>query len=470
MAKIQIYESQVAQQPVDAGQVEPSLFTGGGEMMREQAQALEEINQQYKKIRDVNETTKASVELQTALTNLEARSVDDNDFSEQRQAIYQREAEDALNKSALKITDSQLRNQFLLKGQLTSRSTVSNVKATFRKKQIDDTLNSAFIAIESYYTKFIEEADSQQALIYQNDALEIVERLYANDIITAEKARTERDRINDKWTKDRHKQQVMEMVTTDPEQAEQALLENKFPELSAVERDTFLNLAQRRKEQIAKDKVRQEENIRKDNAVNLSRVFSKNGLESIDPAVMYSLVEQGKLGMSFADAVMQAKFNPIDPDELDKTEQGFYKAIDAMFEIDNIEPAQRENLLVKRVEDFLNSSSEGKINQSQLNILTNFLLNGNEEKNNWLKNLVENGKTLAGFMPPFSLIKNLMSFMDRVNKGEEPRKVANETLINTTKEVNPYLKDIPEKGKIFIDPVSGIKRRVFPDGSYEDVQ
>jgi len=470
MAKIQIYESQVAQQPVDAGQVEPSLFTGGGAMMREQAQALEEINQQYKKIRDVNETTKASVELQTALTNLEARSVDDNDFSEQRQAIYQREAEDALNKSALKITDSQLRNQFLLKGQLTSQSTVSNVKATFRKKQIDDTLNSAFIAIESYYTKFIEEADSQQALIYQNDALEIVERLYANDIITAEKARTERDRITDKWTKDRHKQQVMEMVTTDPEQAEQALLENKFPELSAVERDTFLNLAQRRKEQIAKDKVRQEENIRKDNAVNLSRVFSKNGLESIDPAVMYSLVEQGKLGMSFADAVMQAKFNPIDPDELDKTEQGFYKAIDAMFEIDNIEPAQRENLLVKRVEDFLNFSSEGKINQSQLNILTNFLLNGNEEKNNWLKNLVENGKTLAGFMPPFSLIKNLMSFMDRVNKGEEPRKVANETLINTTKEVNPYLKDIPEKGKIFIDPVSGIKRRVFPDGSYEDVQ
>jgi hypothetical protein len=193
MAKIQIYESQVAQQPVDAGQVEPSFFTGGGAMMREQAQALEEINQKFKQIRDLKEITKNSTDMDIEFDKLNERmSTDPNADID----VYRKEAVDIRNKYATQITDEASRIKFSGYADKSLSDTTIKMNALHRENEVQAQQYETLRRLDELRLKHI--GGDKTA---RDEALQLLQNNVSAGIMNAAVATKARVGIEEDWQK-----------------------------------------------------------------------------------------------------------------------------------------------------------------------------------------------------------------------------------------------------------------------------
>jgi len=194
--QIPYYESNVSIKPMDAGQMDSGLFQQGTPI-KEVSDTLNNINEQFKRLRDVRETTAAETDFKLKLNDIETRAANDPDFD--NAGKYQGEIDQAISEHSGKITNPEYRMKAEGAFRLNGLSTLGNIQAGQRKRQIEAAQDETFRGLGVWENAYVHSQSQADKDLAKNSAYSLIDGGVSAGVISAEKAAQLREHINSQW-------------------------------------------------------------------------------------------------------------------------------------------------------------------------------------------------------------------------------------------------------------------------------
>ena len=469
MAKIAEYNTKVSPSQGQAMQTELSLYTSGGKMVSEVAGQLEGITQKFYDMKVQRDTMKASTDTQTALNQAEVAAANDPDpdnFEQHKQNINS-----IVTNSGAGISDKQAKALFGEKARLLGYNSYANIEATYRKKNIDAHKDETYRNINSLHEIFKDTPNKEQAELFRGEALSLTKSLRSKGYITAETARSSRDKINDGWSKDWQNEQIQGYVNSDPDLAESMIASGDFGDLDAKDKETWYTTIDRRKKQIAKKQKDSEKEVKDSYVRDLDDKALRGTLTMTDISKAYEAGVDPKTVKTKRDAMLSTQKKTLrqifetyeeSEDYIDVVDKQS-NLIDVMGIKDEQDKYLASNLVIKAFGDGILSNEEGDMlmkvqdkareesSMQQLEQGKGFsvspLFNAYKTLKYWMykHNRTTNDKA-----------KTLRKFMLEASDSENPEEVANK-IINVKKSENYPEYNGWETGKSYSSDVGTVK-------------
>lgn len=414
------------------------------------AGAMGEINQKLMQARDVMEYTEARAKYEVATADIQARAAQDPDFK--NSGVYLKELQEAKKNSLMGVKNRDMANRAALEFDYGGQIAAIKINAGFHQKQMEYNKNSLSTGVNTLMQKSMAASTAAERANTQMAIDELIQLNVANGTITDFEAQ--------ELVYEAKKNVAMFDAQYNPER----FLENKEDYGLNTEKNAEVTaLAEKIQKSRDKEMEALKEEEQKQNVINFTEAFLKGELPDISISDIYKRIETGQLpaefGHAFVNAITQPKLTKqeIEEDQL-------LSVLDKVLEADGNRGFMQVVTSAMR--------KTGKTSQKELNALIKFATDNLQEENQ--KNIIQHAlwaiKKGYEYSPAGIAVKGMMNFVNNINNGDTPTDAKKKAEYQTATENNPFMLNISDNGTVMVDPVTGVRKRVFRDGRIEDVK
>jgi len=414
------------------------------------AGAMGEINQKLMQARDVMEYTEARAKYEVATADIQARAAQDPDFK--NSGVYLKELQEAKKNSLMGVKNRDMANRAALEFDYGGQIAAIKINAGFHQKQMEYNKNSLSTGVNTLMQKSMAASTAAERANTQMAIDELIQLNVANGTITDFEAQ--------ELVYEAKKNVAMFDAQYNPER----FLENKEDYGLNTEKNAEVTaLAEKIQKSRDKEMEALKEEEQKQNVINFTEAFLKGELPDISISDIYKRIETGQLpaefGHAFVNAITQPKLTKqeIEEDQL-------LSVLDKVLEADGNRGFMQVVTSAMR--------KTGKTSQKELNALIKFATDNLQEEKQ--KNIIQHAlwaiKKGYEYSPAGIAVKGMMNFVNNINNGDTPTDAKKKAEYQTATENNPFMLNISDNGTVMVDPVTGVRKRVFRDGRIEDVK
>jgi hypothetical protein len=328
MPKITEYTQQVDQQPLNIVQPEVGLYTAGGKAFSEVAKEVDDITKKFEQVRNEQETSKTSADLQIELDQIKDQAGKDPDFN--NISGYRSKVDKAIAKNIGNISSEQARQKVADSFRLKGYSTFSDIESTFNTRKVEQAQFDFNRELDGNYRLYISEVNPANKTLLMTQSKDAINAKVASGIITAEKG-AEYFKSFDKWDTDWQKTQINAAIINDPKTAKEMMASGQFGDLNAEERNKWGAVADSYEKRIKVEADIKAKNEQIKNEFQAVDSLSKGEMDFANASDIVYAADQGLIGKDFAQAWIKYATNP-DSIDLSKDSQGFSEYVKAVFD------------------------------------------------------------------------------------------------------------------------------------------
>jgi len=440
MPKIPEYQQQVDIQQQATPQVEMNNFTGGWKNATEAFVTLDETVKQFKKVRDFNEQTDATLGLEADIDAIKQQAANEQDPSKANE--YRAKIDEAIGKHSSKISDKLLQKEMTAKFQLSGYNTFSAINNDFRNKEIQNG-QAKFITLADKYSRAYGEAsdDSSRNVIRSsyNDMLNASQRSGIFDADDVAKLRIAQDEAFDKAD-------LAYDIQNIPDQVENRKKNGAYKSLSTAEVAEASRVAQN---MVERNKKQEELAIKESQISNEVELMTSaaNG-QYVDIATVSQMVGAEQIRQDVGQEYIRFISSPYVVDaETDSNE--YVQMAGEIFKAGNKE------YITTLIKNTLKGGSDGKINKDDLQ---NLIALANAKNNDLLspvKDGTKQGSIWDGIGKKFDAVKAWAGKVG-ANQAQE-KKVMSDFIAEVNKskgdvDIDAVYKKVVEKAQVDMNP------------------
>jgi hypothetical protein len=447
MAKIQIYEGQVSPQAPEIVPVDMGMMTAGGKMMSEVGTQLNDIASKFNELDILRKKTRASNDFSIEIDQISNQASQDPNLD--NLPLYEQKINEAIEKHSSNVPNGIHRQQTAEAFRINGYNNFSNIRNDFRRRQIQEQRDNTVLSL----------ATMEEEYRNTNDVEVKAEIMLRGNALIDDNVRTGIMTLGDGM-----KVKIATIEKWRLSEAENDAYEN--PELFLENGNDYYKLSDKEfsgQKKIAEDVIerrkKEDEKIYRDNQIQeeFQSIVDLTENKIISPSQVREKWINGDWSDKHAQAYIKATTNPKAVDTEEKVlHSGFTDLAKGIYEFENKESTQ------SKLTDILEAKGKGSLSDEEMAVLIKLAKEkGDSKKDNFIM------ATLKGMG---NNTKMAFNFLKGIVSKKEPQQAKNDAEFSYAISTNPYLTNISDKGTIYIDPVTGMKRKYFKDGTYEDVQ